>query len=78
MTICPQVWQRFMYSGHPVFQKAVELLHPASAKLEEADSFPSLPHPYQGSLSGADAFQTIVEWLYSRLQQPRSSAVFGT
>ena len=59
---------RFMFSGHPVFQKAAQALHQAAPAESHGRHLP--PEPYRGSLTYKDAFQTIIEWLYTRMQRP--------
>ena len=60
-----QVWQRFMYSGHPVFQKAAADMHRDQPAVPPGPH--SLPQQYTGSLSETDAFQTLIHWLYTRI-----------
>ena len=67
-----KVWHRFAYLSHPA---EVRKAHEARQVNEEkragvaAAGFASRPHPYTGDLVKDDAFNTIIQWLHSRVLQ---------
>ena len=65
------VWQRFLYSSAPLFPKAVDGLrsfhtHVLNESLTAPDE--SLPASVHSPVGQNDAFATILQWLYHRME----------
>ncbi len=68
-----RVWHRFMYSSLPLYQeniRANRALYRSQAVEHRVPN--SLPKPYYGDIVGDDAFSTILQWLYTRIDATRS------
>lgn len=75
-----EVWHRFVYASHPHIRKLVrERQHGPLAQIDKANvgqagaaaGYASHPHPHRGELGPDDAFQTIIQWLHSRINATR-------
>lgn len=67
-----RIWHRFLYADYPFFLAGLRIHkeHEKWAADLNASLWqdPSPPKPYAGQYHKDDAFSTIVQWLYSRLQ----------
>ena len=69
------VWHRFLYSSNPLFPKALQSAianykawHPGD-RLTSADA--SIPAAVHDALGKDDAFSSVLQWLYHRINATR-------
>ena len=72
------IWRRFMYTDYPFFDKGLARHKDSEKWQRDLDAAqwpqPSPPAAYHGQYGRDDAFGTIVQWLYHRMQQHTSSS----
>lgn len=68
------VWRRFLYSDYPLFSPNLQQLSGQQAEARGHDAVRhALPGSFHGSYDQDDAFGTIMEWLYHRLQPDKDA-----
>ena len=67
------VWRRFLYSDYPLFPLAMKRHKDDGRHASDLDAslwpHPSPPASYHGGFGSDDAFGTILQWLYHRMQE---------
>ena len=68
-----KVWHRFMYANVPLLNSSVannysDNTRRSKENAKEGDRWESLPEPFSGDLRQDDAWNTIIEWLFGRME----------
>ena len=66
--------RRFVYGNIPLHDAALESAFRGNtekrkAAAKEGEAWASLPAPYEGDLRRDDAWNTIMQWLYAKMEE---------
>jgi hypothetical protein len=72
MTLPCRSFCRFQFASMPLYGDATQRIVDDNLKSAGHEDPPlSLPHTFRGNLTQDDAFQTIIQWLYHKIDESR-------